>query len=384
MEYMRYFTTYLIYMAVVARAIGWNQETAPIPTTIWILLGIIGLILVSQQVLSRRSAIPLRWYTFILSILTIITLYVDPTLDFLSLLFLPLSFQAVQVFHARIGFAWIGGFSLALVGRLFLGLEWEAGLTNVVAGSAANVMMGSFAHLITRNEQRQQENQRLFGDLQEAYSQLKDSAEQAEELAAANERHRLVRELHDSLTQTLFSMNLAVQSAQLSIDEDLPQAEEHLLRLQSLTRSAASEVQDFLGRAPYRSIFQGGLVEAMRHLAEERLAQDGLQVTLEATGRRDFPQLVEENLYRITQEALNNVTRHARVRQALVRLRLDEPLACLEIIDEGCGFNLTDTQQAHSFGLAGMVERAREINWELEIESQPGLGTHIRLVEKAK
>ena len=106
-----------------------------------------------------------------------------------------------------------------MAGMFLFGLEWEAGLTIVLAGSGANVLMGSFAHLIARTEQRRQENQRLFGDLQEAYRQLKDSAAQAEALAAATERHRLVRELHDSLTQTLFSMNLAVQSAQLSFAE---------------------------------------------------------------------------------------------------------------------------------------------------------------------
>jgi len=380
---MDYFVTYLIYIAVIARAIGWNQETAPIPTSIWILLGIFGLILVSQRALTQRFPLYPRWYTLIQSVLTIIMLYRDPTLDFLSLLFLPLSFQAVQFFHDRIGFAWIGGFSLTLVGRLFLGLEWEAGLTNVLAGSAANVMMGSFAHLIARTEQRRQENQRLLGNLQEAYNKLKDSAAQSEALAAATERHRLVRELHDSLTQTLFSMNLAVQSAQLSMEEIPPIPEEHLIRLQTLARSAASEVQALTGQSSMRSIAHGGLAEAIHKLAEERLINDRLQVTIEVTGERSLPERVEANLYRIVQEALNNITRHAEVRQALVRLRLASPYASLEIDDEGCGFDLAGAKQANGFGLAGMAERASEIGWGLEITSHPGLGTHIHVEEKA-
>ena len=204
-------------------------------------------------------------------------LYRAPTLDFLTMLFFPLSFQAVQFFHDRIGFAWIGGFSLAMAGMVAF---WDGMGSRVNHGAEpaarANVLMGSFAHLITRTEHRRQENQRLFSDLQEAYRQLKDSAAQAEALAAATERHRLVRELHDSLTQTLFSMNLAVQSAQLSFTEGPLQAEEHLTRLQTLARSAASEVQALTGQAPQRLLAQGGLAAALQHLAEERLAQDGL------------------------------------------------------------------------------------------------------------
>jgi signal transduction histidine kinase len=380
---MREFTSYLIYLAVIARAIGWNQETAPVLPLTWILLGLFGGILILQHALSRRDMLPLRWFTLILSGLTIVILYTDPTLDFLSLLFFPLSFQAVQFFNDRIGFAIIGGFSLALVGRLFLGLEWEAGLTNVLATTAVNVMMGSFAHLITQTSQRQRENQRLLGALQAAYRQLKDSAEQSEKLAAATERHRLVRELHDSLTQTLFSMNLAVQSAQLSIDDDPIQVDGHLSRLQTLAHNAGTEVQALTGQASPRPPTQAGLAAALQKLIEERLLQDGLQVNFEVTGERSLPEMVQANLYRVAQEALNNITRHAGVRQALVRLCLDKPLGSLEIIDEGCGFDTSATMQAHRFGLDGMAERANEIGWELEIKSSPGVGTQVRVLEKA-
>ncbi len=379
---MSYLATYLIYIAVIARAVGWNQETAPIPARIWILLAIFGVILVSQRALTRRFRLYPRLYTLVQSALVITMLYSAPTVDFLPMLFFPLSFQAVQFFPNWIGFAWIGGFIVALAGMFLFGMEWEAGVTMIIGGIAANGLMGSFALLMKRTEQRRGKNQRLFRDLQEAYRQLKDSAAQAEALAAAAERHRLVRELHDSLTQTLFSMNLAVQAAQLSVGEDLPQAEEHLRRLQALTRSAASEVQALTGRAPQGSLAQGGLETAIRHLAGERLAQDGLHVTVEATGRRDLPEAVELNLYRIVQEALNNIMRHAGVRAARVRVCLDSPIASLEIIDEGSGFDPGGSQRAEGFGLAGMAERASEIGWELAVTSQPGLGTQIRVREK--
>lgn len=379
---MSYLAIYLIYIAVVARAIGWNQETAPIPTVVWVLLAIFGIILFSERAITRRFVLYPRLYTLVQSALVITMLYRAPTLDFLDMLFMPLSFQAVHFFGDLVGFSFIGAFSLALAGTFLFGMELEAGVTMLIAGSGANVLMGSFAHLITRTEERREDNHRLFADLQEAYRHLKDSAAQAEALAAATERHHLVRELHDSLSQTLFSMNLAVQSAQLAVTENPAQAEEHLLRLQSLARSAAVEVQTLTGQAPYPSLAEEELSVALQKLAEKRLAQDGLQVTVEVTGQRNLPPSVQSNLYRIAQEALNNVTRHAGVRQALIRLNQKSPLASLEIIDEGCGFDMEVTHQVTGFGLIGMSARASEIGWVLDIQSQPGHGTRVNVEEK--
>jgi len=380
---MRYFVTYLVYVAVLARAAGWSQDSFPIPVPIWILLGVFGLLLFSEWAITRRYSWYPRIYTLVQSVLVITMLYIAPTLDILTMLFLPLSFQAVQFYPGRIGFVWIGVFSLAMLGLFFVGAEAEAGVAMILNSTGSNVLMGSFASLMMRTEQRRKENQRLFANLQTAYRQLKDSAAQTEALAAAEERHRLVRELHDSLTQTLFSMNLAVQATQLSIDGAPEQVDGHLIRLQSLTRSAASEVQALTGQTPLRHPTQAGLDAALRQLAEERLAQDGLQVTVEVTGQRELPETTQATLYRIVQEALNNITRHAGVGAAVVRLCLEGPRACLEIEDAGCGFDVPGSQQHAGFGLTGMASRAAEIGWEFEIQSQPGQGTCIRVEEKA-
>jgi len=88
------------------------------------------------------------------------------------------------------------------------------------------------------------------------------------------------------------------------------------------------------------------------------------------------------DFFRISQEALNNITRHAGVRQALVRLNQESPIASLEIVDEGCGFDVTASNQMGGFGLAGMSARASEINWDLAINSQPGKGTQIKVIEQ--
>jgi signal transduction histidine kinase len=379
---MQYLATYLIYIAVIARAIGWNHETFPLPTTIWILLAIFGALLFSERALTQHFPLYPRVYTLVQSGLVIAMLYRAPTIDFLSMLLMPLSFQAVQFFHDLVGFICIGVFSLAMAGMMLLGLEWQAGLTMLLATTGANLLMGSFAHLMARTEQKRLENQRLFGNLQQAYRQLKDSTAQAEALSAAKERHHLARELHDSLTQTLFSMNLAVQSAQFALTGTPLEAEDHLTRLQALAHNAVSEVQALTGQVNNHLPGHAELSLALQELIHERLEQDGLQVTLQVTGKRTLPVPVQANLYRITQEALNNISRHSGVRQAQVTLDLDGPYASLEIVDEGCGFDLAKRNRVGGFGLAGMAERASEIGWKLYIQSQPGRGTRIRAEER--
>ncbi len=380
---MRYFATYLVYVAVFTRALGWSQDSAPIPRLAWILLIAFGLILFSERAISRRLPWYPRLYTLVQAALVIAMLYSSPTADIFSMLFFPLSFQAVQFFRARIGFVCIGAFSLAMAGLLFFGLEWESGLTMILASSAANILLGSFAHLIGRTDQRRAENQRLFGNLQEAYRKLKDSAAQSEALAAAEARYRLVRELHDSLTQTLFSMNLATQAAQLAIQGAPDTAAEQLERLQALSRNAAREVQSLTGQRPQSRLVEGGLSASLRSLCEQRLEQDGLQVMLEIRGARELPDVVQENLYRIAQEALTNVIRHAGVRAASVRLCLEGPQASLEIQDAGCGFDANASARSGGFGLNSMSQRALQIGWELVILSECGQGTRIRAEEHA-
>jgi NarL family two-component system response regulator LiaR len=369
-------------IAVLARAAGWSQDAWPIPQRVWLLLALYGLLLFSEQALTRR----LRWYPYLYiavqSVLVVAMLYLAPGLDIIAMLFYPLSFQAVWYFPGLSGFLWIGAYILAMLGLFTVGLEADPGVAMVVGSGGASLLMGSFARLMRRTEQQQAENQRMFSDLQGAYRRLKDSAAQSEALAAAEERHRLVRELHDSLTQTLFSMNLAVQSAQLSTGDGPTQVDEHLLRLQSLARNAAAEVQALTGQSSPPPPAQGSLAGALQRLADERRSQDGLLVSLETSGQRAFPESVQANLYRIAQEALNNVSRHAGVQAASVRLCLDGPIASLEIRDLGCGFEALQRERSGGFGLRGMHERAAEIGWELAVESLPGRGTTVRVQEK--
>jgi len=381
---MSFFARYLIFAAVVARAIGWTQDSPPFSTAIWWLLAIYGVVMVSEPPLTRRWRSFPKIYLLVQTSLVFAMLYRAPILDFLPMLYLSLSYQAVQFFGLRIGLAWIGLYSLSTAAMLLAGLAWRPWIFMLLTNTGTNLFIGTLAYLMQRTERVRQENQRLFGELQQAYNRLKDQAAQAEALASAEERHRLVRELHDSLTQTLFSMNLAVQAAQLAAGQDPSQAAPHLRRLQSLSRSAAGEVRALTGTVTKPVSLDEGLPGALRRLASERQAQDGLQITLEIAGEEApwLPENVTNHLYHITQEALNNVAKHAGVQQAVVRLDLLNCPPFLEIQDRGRGFSLPEMTGSGGFGLGELAERAREMDWELVIDAVPGQGTRIRVQEK--
>lgn len=381
---MSYIATYLIYITVTIRAITWYVDRPPLDGFVLALLAAYGLVLVTEPLLSRRFRLYSRIYLVIQAALTITLLFTEGGMDFLAALFMPLSFQAVHFFGRKAGFAWIGAFSLALASPIMS--EWGettiAGLDTVLLFSFINFLVGNYAHLTRQAEDARGENQRMLQELQEAYRQLQDYATQAEEFAAAQERHRLAREMHDSVTQTVFSMNLTVQAARLLLGKDLQQVAAQLDHLQELARSAVGEIQVLISQLRPRSVAEEGLTGALRRLAAERKNRDGLQVSLEISGERELPVPLATGLYRIAQEALNNVSKHSGTGEATVRLCLEGSPAYLEVEDHGRGFESGKVARStEHIGLWGMAERARELGWRLEVDSEPGRGTCLRVEE---
>jgi signal transduction histidine kinase len=238
-------------------------------------------------------------------------------------------------------------------------------------------------------------NQHLLGELQVAHRRLQGYASQVEALAAERERSRLARELHDSVTQTVFSMNLTVQSIRLLLRREPDRALGQLDRLDELAAGATGEIQALVSQLRPQSLAEEGLPAALRRLAAERQARDGLQVNVEVNGVADgrntaiagvrppLSQVTAEAICHIAQEALTNVGKHAGTAQATVRLNVATGASCLEIEDAGLGFDpeLALGQPGH-LGMTAMAERAGEIGWHLSIESRPGFGTRIRVGEK--
>jgi signal transduction histidine kinase len=243
-------------------------------------------------------------------------------------------------------------------------------------------LFGGYAHQILKAEAAHEQNQRTFNELQIAHRQLQGYADQVASLAVEHERNRLARDLHDSVTQTVFSMNLTAQSARLLLDKETLRASGQLLRLEELAANALREIQSLISQLKPRSIAEEGLPTALRRLADERQARDGLQVSLEIHGEGTLSEAVATGLYSIAHEALINVAKHSGAREATLLLNLDAGKSCLEIEDRGLGFDpQANLNQRGHLGLAGMSERAREIGWNLSVESRRGQGTRIHVTE---
>jgi signal transduction histidine kinase len=177
-------------------------------------------------------------------------------------------------------------------------------------------------------------------------------------------------------------MNLIVQSARMLVAKDLSQVGEQLDRLEELARSAVDEIQVLISQLRPKPLTSQSLSDALRELIHQRQVQDSLQVDMQILGDRELPQTTILGLYRIVQEALNNIVKHAATNQALIRYDLQSRPAYLEVIDHGSGFNPHNVPlDATHLGLAGMAGRAKELGWIFQIDSHPGQGTRIRLEE---
>ena len=380
---MRYAVFFLLYAAVFIRAVAFHFYDDPVPPSVYGYLVVYGLLLISEPFITRKIRGYIGVYLVVQTGLIIGMMLAIPPMDFLPSLFFPLSFLAVFYFGRRTGFLWISAFVLLMAGPLMVGWEWQLpGLATVLIDGVACFFVGSYAHLIQRAQIAQAANQQLLNEVQEAYRKLQDHSAQVEELAILQERSRMARELHDSVTQTIFSMNLTVQAAHLLVEKDLGQVAIQLERLQDLARGAMGEIQILVDQLRPRSLTADGLPAALRRLSAERQRRDGLRINLEIDGEQELPQPVTVGLYRIVQEALNNIAKHAGTQEAEVRLDLASRPAYLEVEDHGCGFEPDQAaRDIQHIGLAGMADRARELGWKLVVDSRPGQGTCIRVEE---
>lgn len=320
-------------------------------------------------------------------------LCLPPHIDYFAGLFIPLSLQAVSLFGWKSGLVWIAIFAATMPLPLSANVKgWPYAAAMTIIWTGANIFFGGYAQQVRKARDARRQNQRLLADLQAVYRQQQSYAAQVEDLASELERSRLVRELHDSITQTVFSMNLTAQTTRLLLAKDQARAAGQLRRLEELASGAMGEIQDLVSQLRPRSIAEEGLPAALQRLAVEHQGRGGLEVSVEVVGANSgsspeagntLPEQVEVGLYRIAQEALNNVAKHAGITQATIRLDLSVSPAFLCIEDLGCGFDPQAAQgQRGHLGLTGMAERARELGWKLSVDSAPGRGTRIR-VEQA-
>jgi signal transduction histidine kinase len=210
--------------------------------------------------------------------------------------------------------------------------------------------------------------------------------ERSRELSILSERNRLALELHDVVSQKLFSLNLSADSAATLWQRDPPGARAQLDRVRELARESLAELRSLiLGLRP-ADLAHDGLEGALRKEVEMLGRVHAVEVELRAdctgrpTGDRDGDGEREIEVLRIAQEALHNAVRHAAARRVTVRLDGRGPKLRLEVSDDGAGFDPADPElRSRHLGLTSMEERARELGGTLELSSVPGEGTTVRL-----
>jgi len=203
--------------------------------------------------------------------------------------------------------------------------------------------------------------------------------EQAEQSAAVAERNRLARELHDAVSQTLFSASLIAEVLPRLWERNPDEGRQRLDEVRQLTRGALAEMRTLLLELRPEALLKANLGELMRQLAEAVNARARVPVTVTVEGKCVPPSDVKVALYRIAQEALNNMTKHANASQAKLRLCCEPARVKLQVSDDGCGFDLDSVPPGH-LGLGIIQERAEAIGARLTVESRPGCGTQIAAV----
>lgn len=282
------------------------------------------------------------------------------------LLLLPVASQAVQMLPRAWGLlACLVIWVVQLLPPMLAG-AWDQVFAGGAAYLAALVFVIVFTQLLTSEQTARKE-------LAEANHKLREYAVKVEELATAQERNRLAREIHDGLGHYLTAINIQIKAAQSLLTQDPAQAGGALSNAQTLTQEALADVRRSISALRADPTTSKPLQETLAGLlAETRAAGVETQLEVEGAPRPLSPQ-VEFTLYRTAQEGLTNVRKHARAGRAGLLLAYRPGSVQLTVTDDGAGAQDT----GGGFGITGLRERVALLNGSLHVETSPGQGFRL-------
>lgn len=254
--------------------------------------------------------------------------------------------------------------------------DWGAAATSAAGYLAGVVFVGIFTLIAVRENRARGDIERLAAELQTSNQRLREYAAKAEELATAQERNRMAREIHDSLGHYLTVINVQLEAARAIVDQDRSRALEALTTAQRLTQEGLAEVRRSVTALRLGDEEQRPLPVQLAELVESERG-DRLAIELIVAGSpRPLPPQTERTLYRVAQEGLTNVHRHARAQR--IDLVLDYRAAGsvrLLVSDDGIGAATTEG----GFGLLGMRERVHLLDGTVTVHTEPGKGFQLRV-----
>jgi NarL family two-component system sensor histidine kinase YdfH len=318
------------------------------------------------------------WYVLVQGVLAFIISWMAGQIGVIFGLFMGLVGEAVGLFglNRRALFSSAFYLTLAAVNASQI-MDWAALGWTLIGIVPMVFFVVAYVTLYMRQIEAREQAQALLAELEAANRQLSEYAARVEDLTLANERQRMARELHDTLSQGLAGLILQLEAADAHLDKERPgrarqivgetmeQARETLAN----ARRAIGDLRSSAGAVP-------GLEQALEAEVQRFENRTGIPCELDLQLKEEPPDPVAETGLRIVSEALTNVARHAGASRAWVRVEASGAELCLEVRDDGLGFDPEAVDAGH-YGLLGMRERARLVGGTLNAVSQGGQGTSI-------
>lgn len=241
---------------------------------------------------------------------------------------------------------------------------------------------GVFSVNFTTPQRFTSEDVRLYTALAQRAAMAIENARlyaRAQDAASLEERQRLARELHDSVSQALYGIALGTRTARELLARDPARVAEPLDYVMQLAEAGLAELRALIFELRPESLAQEGLIAAFNKQTAALTARHGIEVAIEIDREPEVSLRLKECIYRIGQEAMHNTVKHAHARHVTLRLIHEETGLVLEVSDDGTGFDASGDFPGH-LGITSMRERARAVGGELTIRSSHGGGTLVRLV----
>ena len=349
----------------------------------WIALGLffvfIFLLAVREHAVAQRILTG-RVYLTLQTILVLSLLSLPPNHEFIIILFFILSAEATTIDPGKKSYLWILLFTIITTVVFFILEGFQAALYTLPIYAGGYFFFGAFSASAARAEIARAESQSLLEDLSLAHEKLQRYAAQAEELAVAEERNRLAREMHDTLGHRLTVAIVQLEGAERLVDVEPKRAQEMVTTVKEQMRAGLSELRQAV--ATLREPLQADLsiTNALKSLGQNFQAATEIEVTMAFA--HNIPQLPNEYrvaIYRAAQEALTNIQRHAQAKKVRMSLLLDkkENRVDLTLLDDGIG--LPEKADKLGFGLRGIQERAAQLGGIMRLEKNPDGGAKICL-----
>jgi signal transduction histidine kinase len=277
---------------------------------------------------------------------------------------------------------WISLLPVAFLGGLFLYLTGapRSGAVPQIGGELLSlVSIVALVYTLATVMRQRVERDRLIAELQEAHQQLRRTAARDVELAALRERNRLAREMHDSLGHALVLIAIKIEAAQRLQAVDPARAAAEWEATKALVRSTMSDLRSSLAGLRLPALEEQPFRAAVAELAAELERSADVEVVTEIPDEADdLGRDLQEALYRVAQEALANVARHAHARHAWITLSVEGDAAQLMIEDDGVGLDASPRSDGAHYGVVGMRERVEGLSGVFTLGPRPGGGTRLR------